>query len=149
MLFSAEDESIRKAAEALTDVVAADAPVVAKIEAAKARAAKEGKKVLLFWYGPYCPYVMALKERLVHPEVKALIEKHFILVQVDQGAPHRLAHLDEAYGEVMECFGVPCLLLLKTDGSSPDVRTDTGLMDAENRSYSVELIVEYLTEAAQ
>ncbi|MEN8151479.1 MAG: thioredoxin family protein, partial [Planctomycetota bacterium] len=148
-LFTAEDESIRSAAEALTDATAADAPIAKRIAEAKAKAAKEGKKVILFWYGPYCPYVMAMRERLAHPEVKALLEKHFVLVTVDQGAPHRLAHLDEEYGEVMSCFGVPCFLVLKGDDASPDVRTDSGLMGAEGRTYSVELIVEWLKESAE
>jgi len=147
-LFQAEDEGIRTAVLSLTDAEKADAPLMKKIADAKVRAGKEGKKVLVHWYGPYCPYVMAMQERLVHPEVKKLIEKHFIYVRVDQGSMHRAVFLDREFGNVMKEHGVPCFFVLSPESSLPDVQKDLGLMGAEHRSYSVEKIVEWLTESA-
>lgn len=148
-LFTADDESIRNAVEELTDAEKADAPLRKAIADAKAKAGKEGKKVLIHWYGPYCPYVMAMQERLVHPEVKALIEKHYVYVRVDQGQVHRAVSLNDEYGDVMNQHGVPCFLVLGPDDIIPSVQKDLSLMEAEHRSYSVELIVEFLNEYAE
>jgi len=147
-LFKAEDGKIRAAVEALTDEEKADAPLAKKIADAKVKAGNEGKKVLIHWYGPYCPFVMAMQERLVHPEVKALIEKHFVYVRVDQGSMHRAVHLDKEYGNVMKEHGVPCFFVLAPESTIPEVQKDLALMGAEHRSYSVEKIVEWLEEAA-
>jgi tetratricopeptide (TPR) repeat protein len=131
----------------LVDEEAADEPIRARIRAAEERAAKEGKKVLVHWYGPYCPYVMSLQERLESPEIQKLIADKFVYVRVDQGAPHRALALDEEYG-VMEEQGVPCFFVFNADGTLDSVQRDLGLMGAEHRSYSTEKILEWLRGAA-
>jgi len=148
-LFKADDGGIRTAVEALTDEEKADDPLRAKIAAARVQAGKEGKKVLLHWYGPYCPYVMAMQERLVHPEVKKLIDAHYVYVRVDQGSMHKAVSLDREYGNVMNEHGVPCFIVLTPESSLPDVQKDLALMGAEHRSYSVEKIVAWLAETAE
>jgi thioredoxin family protein len=149
-LFNADNDAIKKEMEKLTDPREGDAPIRAEIAAACAKAKAEGKEVLLEWYGPYCPFVMAMQERLARPEVASLIDENFILVRMNQGDVDkgimRGATLDEEYGNVMESCGVPSFFVLKEDGSIRTVQKDIPLMSEDQRGYDVEAIVTWLTE---
>ena len=138
--------------ERLADPQTGDEPIRAKIKAALDRAKEEGKLVLLEWYGPYCPYVMAMEEKLARPEVQEVIEESYILVRMDQGAMHRGITLDEEYGDVMQEHGVPCFFVLSPSGEILETQKDAPLMEHPDeefsnsriRAYSVEEIVSFL-----
>jgi len=147
-LFTAEKAEIRAAVEKLADVEEGDAPIRAEIRKAVERAAREGKRVLIEWYGPYCPYVMSLEERLAHPRIRKILDERYVFVRMNQGSMHRGLSLDEEYGSVMRRYGVPCFFLLKADGNVDTVQRDAELMSLENRAFDVEKIANWLLEAA-
>jgi hypothetical protein len=147
-LFSAEDEEIRKAVRALTDSERADAPIRAMIEAACRRAEDEGKRVLLHWYGPYCPFVMAMEERLCDSAVERLLYAHFVHVRMDQGSMHKGVSLDAEYGEVMRRLGVPSFFVLDPDGTTYTVQSDADLFDDHGRSYNAAKVAAWLRRVA-
>jgi tetratricopeptide (TPR) repeat protein len=143
-LFESEDPAVRAEMERLTDMEAADEPVRAGIRAACEKAGREGKLVLLHWYGPYCPFVMAMEERLAHPEIRKLIAEKFVHLRVDHGAHHRAMTLDREYGNVFNVHGVPSFYVLYPDGSIHSIQKDTSLMGPARCSYSVEAIIDWL-----
>ncbi|MBN2489392.1 MAG: thioredoxin family protein [Planctomycetes bacterium] len=148
-LFAAAAPEIRAAVDKLVDPAEGDAPIRAEIEQAVARAAREGKRALIEWYGPYCPYVMSLEERLAHPRVAKILEERFVLVRMSQGSMHRGLALDEEYGGVMHKYGVPCFFVLNADGSVHTVQPDAELMSLRDRAFDVEKIAAWLLEAAR
>lgn len=148
-LFQSEDENVRKLMEQLADVEYGDQPIRDAIQAAVDRAKKEGKKVILKFYGPYCPYVMAMEERLVHPEVKKLLDENFVVYRVDYGSHHRAVSIDSEYGDVFECYGVPSFIVLNGDGTVHSVETDADLFGTDQRDYAVGNIIEWLNRTAK
>jgi tetratricopeptide (TPR) repeat protein len=154
-LFTAGDEAIRGAAESLCDPKVWDEPLREKIRAACKQAAEAGKKVLLLWYGPYCPYVMAMEERLAHPEVREALDAGFVFLQVDVGSHHRWDTVDreytvdDEYESFTDCFGVPSFLVLSADGTIHAWKADTELMGADHRCYDVPKIVKWLKQASE
>ena len=82
-----------------------------QVAAAKARAAKEGKKLLIDLGGNWCPDCRALAGVLELPEVKAFLAKHYVTVMVDVGHFDRNAQVVRPYG-VTSLKGVPALLVV-------------------------------------
>lgn len=82
-----------------------------QVAAAKARAAKEGKKLLLDLGGNWCPDCRVLAGVLHLPEVRAFIDKHYVLVMVDVGRFDKNAQVVRPYG-VTSLKGVPALLVV-------------------------------------
>jgi tetratricopeptide (TPR) repeat protein len=148
-LFEAEDASIRDEVAKLADQEYGDAPIRESIDKAVEKAKAEGKKVLLHWYGPYCPYVMAMEERLVHPEVRKLIADHYVYVRIDFGSHHRADTLDAEYGGVMREHGVPCFTVLDAEGTVLNMQKDIPLFGAPHRDFDVKKIVAWLEQDAE
>jgi tetratricopeptide (TPR) repeat protein len=143
-LFTSEDATTREAAELLADSERGDDPIRGEIRLACEKAAAEKKIVLLFWYGPYCPYVMAMEERLAHPGVAKILAEKFVVVRVDYGSHHRAMVLDAEYGNVFNAYGVPCFMVLNNEGRIREIQRDTDLMGAPHRCYDAEKIAEWL-----
>jgi len=143
-LFEAGDSVLRAALRDLTDERYGDRAIRAEIRGACERAGKEKKKVLLLWYGPYCPYVMLLEERLAHPRIRKLVAMHFVLVRMNQGQLHRGLTLEIEYGDVMKAHGVPSFHVLSADGTMHSVMKDGPLMDVPHRRFSVAKIAAWL-----
>ena len=72
-LFNSEDKAVSEEMNKLTNQKLADDHIRKQIKKALEKADKENKKVLLHFYGPYCPYVMLMEERLAHPKLRKLI----------------------------------------------------------------------------
>ncbi len=147
-LFESDDPAVREEMKRLSDPVRGDDPIRERIKAACARAAKEGKLVLLEAYGPYCPSVMAMEETLAHPEVRAVISEKYVLVRLDYGAHHRGMSVDAQYGDLFQTFGVPCFLVLDPDGDIVSIEKDAALYRVENRCYDPARLAKWLTETA-
>ncbi len=145
-----EADSTKAEMAKLADVHIGDEPIRKMITEACARARAEGKEVLLQWYGPYCPFVMAMEERLVRPEVKKIIDEHFVFIRMDQGdlsrGTMRGATVDEEYGNVMESAGVPSFFVLHDDGSIRTLQKDIPFMAESARCYEADSIIEWLQE---
>jgi len=148
-LFTSDDAEVREEMKTLIDPKAADEPIRAEIRAALERAKKEGKKVLLEWYGPYCPYVMAVEERMAHPDIRKILSENFVHVRMNQGSMHRGLTVDAEYGEVMRTHGVPSFFILNTDGRVHSVQKDAALMSVRNRAFGVDRIAAWLMRVAK
>jgi hypothetical protein len=149
-LFAAESDLVREEVELLSDQEVGDEPIREEIRAALARAEREKKHVLLHFYGPFCPYVMMMEERLAHPELRKLIAEKFIHLRVDFGSFHRAGTIDRDYGGVFNVYGVPSFYILKPDGETRWIqRCDPEVMGAPHRCYSVEKLVEALRDGLE
>jgi hypothetical protein len=87
---------------------------------------------------------MLLEERLAHPHIRKLLDDHFVLVRMNQGALHRGLTLEVEYGDVMRAHGVPSLHVLNPDGTMHAVMKDAPLMDVKNRRFSPGIIAAWL-----
>jgi len=143
-LFTSPDGKIRAETKLLADVDRADDPIRAEIEAACEKAGREKKLVLLHWYGPYCPFVLALEERLAHPLVRKVIAEKFVHYRVDLGLHERAVSLEREYGNIMDEHGVPSFYVLLPDGTIHSIQKDVDLLAESRRQYLVENIVAWL-----
>lgn len=147
-LFTAGGASMAEEVEELLDPEKGDAPLKARIAQALAGAGREGKRVLLYWYGPFCPYVMAMEEVLARPAVRAVLAERFVVVAVDLGSLHRATTVSEEFGGIMETLGVPGFHVLDPDGRVHEVqRADEALMGAPHRCYDEGLVKAFLERA--
>lgn len=148
-LFISENLEVRAEVKKLADPEYGDRPIREKIRRAVERAGKEGKKVLLEWYGPYCPYVMALEDRLQDPRIRKILAEHFVFIRMNQGSMHRGITLDKEYGNVMRKYGVPCFFVLDAEGHVDTIQRDAELMSVPNRAFSVDKIAAWLEKTAR
>ncbi len=89
----------------------------ADIDAARARAAATGKRVLVDFGGNWCGDCKVLDANFRKPENAALIDAQFVLVHVNVG-DHGIDHnfdVAERYGIPLR-KGVPALAVLESDG---------------------------------
>ncbi len=87
-----------------------------QVAAAKARAKAEGKRLIIDLGGNWCADCRILAGVFQLPEVKAFLQKHYVVVAVDVGHFDRNAQVVRPYG-VTSLKGVPALLIVdpKTD----------------------------------
>jgi len=148
-LFTSEKAELKAEVENLADAEYGDRPIREMIGGAVARAKQEGKKVLLEWYGPYCPYVMALEDRLQDPRIRKIIADRFVFIRMNQGSLHRGMTMDREYGDVMRKYGVPCFFVLDADGHVDTIQRDAELMSVPHRAFSVDKIAAWLQTVAK
>ncbi len=87
-----------------------------QVAKAKARARAEGKKLLIDLGGNWCADCRILAGVLELPEIRAFVQKHYVVVTVDVGRFDKNAQIARPYG-VTSLKGVPALLIV-------DPRTD-------------------------
>jgi thiol-disulfide isomerase/thioredoxin len=83
---------------------------------AKARAKASGKRLLIDMGGNWCPDCRVLAGIFELPEVKAFIERHYVVVTVDVGRLDKNQQIARHYG-IQKLNGVPAVLIV-------DPRTD-------------------------
>lgn len=119
----------------------------AEVAAAKARAARSGKRLLIDLGGNWCPDCRILAGVLDLPQLRGFVAKHFELVTVDVGRFDRNLDIQARYGITGRLEGVPALLIV-------DPRTDrlinkgriTALADA--RSMTPQALADWLAQWA-
>ena len=89
----------------------------AEIAAALAKARREHKRVILDFGGDWCPDCQVLDIYFRQPANAALIEKHYVLVDVWIGQMDKNIDLAAKYG-VPIAKGVPALAVLTPDGKA-------------------------------
>jgi len=82
-----------------------------QVAAAKARAKKEGKTLLIDLGGNWCLDCRVLAGIMELPEVQSFIQKHYVVVTVDIGRFDKNAQIARPYG-VTSLKGVPALLIV-------------------------------------
>jgi len=89
--------------------------VRAGIEAAKARAAQEGKRVAIVFGADWCPDCFAFDSALKHRLVQPIVEPAFVLLKVSIGNRNRNLELMTDFGMAVE-NGIPAVAILEPDG---------------------------------
>ena len=92
------------------------------VAAAKARAAAEGKLLLIDLGGNWCPDCRILAGTMDLPQLQAFVAAHYVTVMVDVGRLSRNLQILAHYGMRDRLIGVPAVLIV-------DPRTDR-LIDA-------------------
>lgn len=86
----------------------------AAINAAKARARKSGKAVLIDMGGNWCVDCLVLSAVMRLPKASAFIDQHFEVVAVDVGQFNKNLQIPARYGIKMK--EVPCVVILDRHG---------------------------------
>ena len=89
----------------------------ANVAAAKARARKSGKKLLIDLGGNWCGDCRVLAGIMHVPEVRAFVARHYEVVTVDVGRFDKNSQVAARYGIKERLAGVPAILVVdpKTD----------------------------------
>lgn len=117
------------------------------VAAAKARAARSGKRLLIDLGGNWCLDCRILAGTMDLPELKAFMAKHFVIVAVDVGRFDKNLQIPAHYGITQRLAGVPAVLIVdpKTDQLVNKGR-ETALADA--RSMSPQALADWLAQWA-
>jgi thioredoxin 1 len=91
------------------------AEVQAGIDAARAQAAREGKRVAIVFGADWCPDCYAFESSLKHRLVAPIVDPAFVIVKVSVGNRNRNLELMEGYGMVVE-NGIPAVAVIEPDG---------------------------------
>jgi thioredoxin-related protein len=122
----------KKVRVALDDYAAYDATKDgrAQVEAAQAEAKQKSKRVMVMFGGNWCKWCKALDGTFAsHAEVKAVLEKGFVLVHVDSDSS---GALNDAWGNPF-ANGFPVLVILDADGRKLHVQ-ETGSLEKEDKT---------------
>ena len=100
------------------DILAYEDPteVKAGIEAARAQAAREGKRVVIVFGAEWCPDCYAFESSLKHRLVAPIVQPAYVIIKVSVGNRNRNIDLMEGYGMAVE-NGIPAVAILEPDGS--------------------------------
>jgi protein disulfide-isomerase len=90
--------------------------VQAGIEAAKAQAAREGKRVAVVFGADWCPDCFAFDKALKHRLVLPIVEPSFVFVKVSIGNRNRNLERMTEYGMAVE-NGIPAVAVLEPNGT--------------------------------
>jgi thiol-disulfide isomerase/thioredoxin len=116
---------------------AAEADATADVDAALARAAASGKRVLLVLGANWCHDSRALAGWLETPRFAALTAAHYEVVFVDVGMPQtgegRNLDIAARFG-LQEVKNTPALLVLGADGTALNLETARDWRNAASRS---------------
>lgn len=114
----------------------------AAVEAGKARAAKNGKMLMVTFGADWCPDCLTLQRNLRDPETQAYAERHFEIVNIDVGDSVKNARVERELGMVVN--GIPLAVFYSSDGKPV---CDTGRGELEpSRHYTSREILEFLRE---
>ncbi|HKV11835.1 MAG TPA: thioredoxin family protein [Thermoanaerobaculia bacterium] len=87
-----------------------------EIDAARAKAGEEGKRVAVVFGADWCPDCDAFKKALGHRLVVPIIEPSYVLVRVSVGNRDKNLDLMEQYGMTVDS-GIPAVAIVEPDGS--------------------------------
>jgi thioredoxin 1 len=110
-----------------------EAETRAGIEAARARAGEQGKRVAVVFGAGWCPDSRALDAALEHPLVAPIVEPAFVIVKVDVGKRDRNLDLMAEYGMDVH-NGIPAVAVLEPDGTLVDAQRKGELRTARSLS---------------
>ena len=119
----------------------------AAVNAAFARAKKDGKRVLIDLGGNWCTDCIVLANVLELPEVKSFVDAHFEFVSVDVGRFDKNLQVPKRFGIVKRLEGVPSLLIADPDGSLVNKGHVSALADA--RSMTPQGIANWIAQWAK
>lgn len=106
----------------------------AVVNAAFARAKKNGKRVLIDLGGNWCGDCIVLANIMQLPEMKPFIKKHFEVVTVDVGRFDKNLAIPARFGITKRLEGVPAVIVAEADGTFVNPGKITALADARHMS---------------
>jgi hypothetical protein len=104
----------------------------AAVNAAFARAKKDGKRVLIDLGGNWCTDCIVLANVLELPEIKSFVDAHYEVVSVDIGRYDRNLQIQKRFGLDKRLDGVPSILIANPDGTLVNRGHTAALIDARN-----------------
>lgn len=121
----------------------ADANAV--VAAAKARARREHKLLLIDLGGNWCADCRILAGTIDLPELKAFVDRHYVMVTVDVGQFDRNLQIPAHYGITTRLEGVPSLLVVNP---RTDALVDKGHISAleDARHMTPQALADWLAE---
>jgi len=130
------------------DIFDRQTPGEVLIRRAVARAEQENKRIVVLFGANWCPWCRRLHRIFTEaPEVLARLRTDFVLVYVDANFRHdrkRNATVLERYGDPVEKYGLPVLVVLERDGTQLATQETNGLTAATDKE-TVMGITDFLT----
>jgi thiol-disulfide isomerase/thioredoxin len=124
-----------------------DANADAVVNAAFARARKNGKRVLIDLGGNWCGDCLVLANIMQLPEMKPFIAAHFEVVTVDVGRFDKNLQVPARFGITTRLEGVPAVIIAEPDGTFVNPGKITALSDA--RHMTPQAIADWLAQWAK
>jgi thiol-disulfide isomerase/thioredoxin len=140
-------------------VLLADLPVVerapydtnadasAVVDAAFARARKNGKRVLIDLGGNWCGDCIVLANLMQLPELKTFLAAHFEIVSVNVGRFDKNLQIPARFGITQRLEGVPSVIIAESDGTFVNPGHIAALADA--RHMTPQAIADWLAQWAK
>ncbi|HEX4966171.1 MAG TPA: thioredoxin family protein [Thermoanaerobaculia bacterium] len=110
-----------------------------EIDAARVRAAGEGKRVAVVFGSDWCPDCEAFKRALGHRLVSPVVDPGFVVVKVSVGNRDRNLDLLEEYG-MSVLGGIPAVAILEPDGSLVAAQRDGEFRNASSLLSVAEIV---------
>ncbi len=118
------------------------------VDAALARAKKNGKRVLIDMGGNWCPDCQILANLMELPEMKAFLDKHFEVVKVDIGRFDKNQDVPARFGVKGRLRGVPAVIVATADGKRVNPLDDISAL-ADARHMNAQAIANWLAQWAE
>ncbi|MGA7675120.1 MAG: thioredoxin family protein [Rhizomicrobium sp.] len=127
----------------------ANADASAALDAAFARARKNGKRVLIDMGGNWCGDCIVLANLMQLPEMKPFLAAHFEIVKVDIGRYDKNLQIPARFGvtDRLKSGGVPSVIIAEPDGSFVNRNDISALEDA--RHMTPQAIADWLAQWAK
>jgi thiol-disulfide isomerase/thioredoxin len=109
-----------------------NANAAAAVDAAFARARKNGKRVLIDLGGNWCPDCIVLANLMLLPELKSFLAAHFEIVSVDVGRFDKNLQIPARFGVTQRLEGVPSVIVAEPDGRFVNPGHIAALADARH-----------------
>jgi thiol-disulfide isomerase/thioredoxin len=117
------------------------------VDAAFARAKKNGKRVLIDLGGNWCGDCIVLANLMQLPEMKSFMAAHFEIVSVDVGRFNKNLQIPARFGITQRLEGVPSVIVAEPDGSFVNPGHIAALADA--RHMTPQAIADWLAQWAK
>ncbi len=108
-----------------------NADATAAVDAAFARAKKNGKRVLIDLGGNWCPDCIVLANLMLLPELKSFLAAHFEIVAVDVGRFDKNLQIPARFG-IKRLEGAPSVIVAEPDGRLVNQGRIAALADARH-----------------
>ena len=119
----------------------------AAVDAAFARARKNGKRVLIDLGGNWCGDCIVLANLMQLPELKSFLTAHFEIVSVDVGRFDKNLQIPARFGITRRLEGVPSVIVAEPDGTFINPGRVAALADA--RHMTPQAIADWLAQWAR
>jgi thiol:disulfide interchange protein len=137
----------------LKDLTVPDAPydtaanADAQVDAAVARAKKDGKDVLIDLGGNWCADCRIMAGLMELPEMQSFLKAHYEMVSVDVGRFNKNLQIPARYGITQRLEGVPAFLVATPDGKLLNRGHVSAIQDA--RHMTPQALADWLAQWAK